>query len=885
MENLRRTLLRLWMFLRRGRAEAELAREIDAHLRALEADFERRGLSPGDARAAAKRAFGGGVEQAKEAQRDARSFRWLEDLRRDLAYAVRTLTKSPGFTTIATLTLALGISAVTVIYSVVRNVVLDPFPYSRSDRLVNVELHDASDRQFRGPYYPAPEFLDYQEQTTAFEDVVGTSRDNMHWVTERGAERVDVAWMTPNGFDFLGVKPLIGRVFAEADVAPGAPPVTVMCYRAWIRLFAADPAVIGRTLMLNGAPWTVVGVMPPRFEWNVADFWLPAALNRSDDPKTARGFRAFQAHLRPGVTAKEAEAQLAVVAERRAREYPDQYPPHFRFKVIKVVDAVVRDFRAVLYTLFGAVSLLLVIACCNVANMLLARATVREREVAIRAAIGASRSRIVRQLLVESAALALGGLVAGCALAYGGIAALAQFMPRQGVPWETQIRLDWPVLAFAALVACVSTLGFGLFPALQSARRDVAAGTNAVGRNTAGRRHTRMRSGLVIAQVALSIVLLSGAGLLMRSFVKLVRADWGFDSAHVLTAFLSFPPQQVTSGEDQRRLYRAIIDRAAAVPGVRSVSGCSNGLAPLGGFQTPAEVPGVATQPAAPTLVLFCTEGVLDTLGIPLVKGRTLSEADVEQGRQVAVVNETLARKYFGSDDALAHIVRLPRLATLPRPIADPTFQIIGIMHDVANQTPRDAPAPQVIVPLTLRLPAGMTLGVRTLDDPLQVVNVLRREIQAVDARAAVAAPARFEDLIQNGFYARPRFSLLVLGIFALTGIFLVALGVYGVLAYTVSQQTREIALRLALGGETSHIVRMVLRFGLRLVGVGLVIGLMVSLATNRLLLDQLWNTSPTDPVALGAVIGLVVAIGTFACWVPARRAVRIEPMIALRHE
>ena len=281
--------------------------------------------------------------------------------------------------------------------------------------------------------------------------------------------------MTPNGFDFLGVPPLIGRVFDHRDVAPGAPPVAVMNHRAWVTRFGADPGVIGRTLVLDGQPYTVIGVMPPRFEWNIADLWLPAAMQRSDDPQTPRGMRAFQAHLRPGVTAAEAEAQLNVVGARRAAERPNDYPQGFRFGIIPVVDWVVREFRGTLYTLFGAVSLLLVIACCNVANMLLARATIREREITIRAAIGASRGRIVRQLLVESAVLACGGLAAGCLMAYGGIVALAGYMPRQGVPWETQIRLDRPVLLFALAAAAVATIGFGLFPALQSARRDVAA--------------------------------------------------------------------------------------------------------------------------------------------------------------------------------------------------------------------------------------------------------------------------------------------------------------------------------------------------------------------------------------------------------------------------
>ncbi|HEU4926942.1 MAG TPA: ABC transporter permease, partial [Vicinamibacterales bacterium] len=477
MENLRRALLRLLTVFRHGRSERELGREVDAHLVELQREFERRGLSPEDARLAAKRSFGG-VEQVKEQQRDARSFRWLEDLWRDIGYGIRTLSRTRGFTITATVTLALGISAVTVIYSVLRNVVLEPFPYSRSDRLVNVLIRDASDRQVRGPYFPAEEFLFYQQQATVFEDVVGTSRDSMLWQGDNGPERFDVAWMTPNGFDFLGVKPMLGRVFDASDAAPDAPRVAVMCHRAWVRSFAADRGVLGRTLVLDGTAWTVIGVMPPRFEWNIADLWLPAAMNPADDPQTTRGTRAFQAHLRPGVSPKEAEAQLNVIGARRARDYPNQYPPQYRFQVIKVVDWVVRDFRNVLYTMFGAVSLLLVIACCNVANMLLARATMREREIAIRAAIGASRSRIVRQLLVESGLLAAGGLIAGSLLAYGGIQALAQLLPPgQGVSWETQIRLDRPVLLFAVIVAAASTFGFGLFPALQSVRRDIGAGT------------------------------------------------------------------------------------------------------------------------------------------------------------------------------------------------------------------------------------------------------------------------------------------------------------------------------------------------------------------------------------------------------------------------
>jgi len=808
----------------------------------------------------------------------------LADLRRDVGSGIRTLARTPGFTAVAMITLALGIGAVTVIYSVVRNVVLDPFPYTRSDRMVNVVLKDASDRIIRGPYFPASEFLDYLEQTQAFEDVVGTSRQGVQWVGEAGAERLTIAWMTPNGFSFLGVQPLLGRVFGEADAAPGAPPVGVMAYRTWVRLFAADPAVIGRTLMLDGEPRTVVGVMPPRFEWNIADLWLPAAITRSDDPQSARGFRAFQAHLRPGVTPKEAEAQLNVVGARRAAEHPNDYPPQSRFQVIKVIDWVVREFRGVLYTLFGAVSLLLVIACCNVANMLLARATTREREMSIRAAIGASRSRIVRQLLVESALLAFGGLVAGALLAYAGIAALAGFMPRQGVPWETEIRLDQPVLLFALVVAALATVSFGLFPALQSARRDLAAGTNIAGRGTAGRRQTRMRSSLVVAQVALSIVLLLGAGLLMRTFVKLVGVDLGINPKNLLVAGVGFPQRQNAPPEDQRRFYREALDRIGSIPGVRSVA-ISNGPPPFGGMSSGLEIPGIAVAPESSASVLFCSERLVETVGLSLVKGRVFSGLDVEQSHHVALVNETLAKKYFGSDEPLGRTIRLARLATFPVLVGDPTFEIIGVVRDFANQGPREQPGSQVLLPFTLRGPSGFGFVVRTSDEPMLVVNALRREIQAVNRDVALVEPTAMEDLIQRVFYARPRFSLLVLGIFACTGIVLVAFGVYGVLAYTVSQQTREIAIRMALGGERGHVVRMVLRLGLQLVGVGLIIGVAASLATNRLLVNQLWNTSPNDPLTFAAAIGSIVAMAALACWIPARRAVRVEPMVALRHE
>jgi putative ABC transport system permease protein len=812
-------------------------------------------------------------------------FLWLNDLRRDLGYGLRALGRTRGFTSVAMITLALGIGAVTVIYSVLRNVVLDPFPYSRSDRLVNVLLKDATGRIIRGPYFPAPEYLDYQEQAQVFEDVVATSRQGVHWLHDAGAEALVVAWMSPNGFDFLGVKPLIGRAFADEDAAPGAAPIAVMNHRLWIKHFGGDPAVLGRTLNVNGEMRTVVGVMPPRFEWNIADLWLPAAMNRADDPRSPRGNRAFQAHLRPGVTPREAAAQLNVIGKRRAAAYPAEYPDGFQFEIIAVVDWVVRDFRAVLYTLFGAVSLLLVIACCNVANMLLARATSREREIAIRAAIGASRGRIVRQLLVESALLATGGLVLGAMFAYAGIAALARYMPRQGVPWETQIRLDTPVLLFALVAAAIATIGVGLYPALQSVRQDVIAGAGLGGRTTAGPRQTRMRSGLVVAQVALSIVLLLGAGVLMRTFVKLVNADFGFDTRHLLAAGVSFPARQTPAPADVARFFRDALERIKTIPDVRNAA-ISNMPPPFGAMSSPLRIPGVDVPAQAYVMVSFSSEGLADTLGLSLRRGRHLSQLEVDRAHRVAVINEVFAERYFGHEDPLGRTLQLTRLTTLPvLPLPDPTFTIVGVVSSVANQGPRDPPSPQVFVPFTLRPIGGLSFVMRTSSDPLRVVGALRREVKAIAPDVALVEPAPLDTMIQQAFYARPRFVLLVLGIFAATGLTLVGFGIYGVLAYMVSQQRREIAIRMALGGERRDVMRMVVRFGLKLVAAGMVLGLGASLLTNRLLVTQVWNISVHDPVTFSTVAAVVVVIAMAACWIPARRAVGVEPMIALRHE
>jgi putative ABC transport system permease protein len=810
--------------------------------------------------------------------------KWFDDARRDIAYAARSLRRTPGFTAVAIVTLALGIGAVTVIYSVVRNVLLDPFPYQHSQRMVDVIVRDASNRILRGPL-PPEEFLDYQEQSDVFEEVAGAQTERMHWVSDGGAERLSVGWVTPNTFAFLGVSPLLGRAFDGIDARSDAPPVGVLNHRTWVTLFGGDRSVVGRTVVLNGQPRTIVGVMPPRFEWHVADIWIPGPIRRGDDPKLLKSSRWFQARLKPGVSVKEAEARMNVLAARRAQTHPGEYPAQTRIQVITVIDWVVGQFRGVLYTLFAAVALLLVIACCNVANMLLARATAREREVTVRIALGASRTRIVRQLLAESLLLTAGGLAGGALLAYAGIAALVRVLPRQGVAWEVQLRLDQPVLIFALATAALATLASGLFPALQSVRRDLIAGANTGGRGgTSGRRQTRMRNSLVVAEVALSMILLLGAGLLVRSFVKLANVDLGFDSRNLLVSGLGFPQGQLESPAARAAFYREALDRVATIPGVLSVAVATTSP-PFGGMRSDIAVPTGSVQPQANGTIIFCSEQYLAALGLRVTAGRALTLTDVQQSRRVAVVNETLARRYFPSGNPTGQSVRLARLATLPAPVADPTFEIVGVVPDVANQGVREPAVPAVYVPYSVVPSTSLLLVVRTAADPMRAVNAIRHEMQAISREVALLQPEPIDVVVSRSFFAQPRFSLIVLVMFASTGLVLVALGVYGVLAYTVSQRSREIAIRMALGGDRRHVLRYVFRMGLQVVGAGVVFGVAASAATNRLLVSQLWRTSPHDPVTLVLVIATIAIIGVLACWVPARRAIRVEPIEALRHE
>lgn len=824
----------------------------------------------------------------------------LDTLWHDVRYAVRLFGRSPGFTAVAVLTLALGIGGVTIIYGVIRSILLDPFPYANQHRMVDVVVVDSSNGRMRGGL-SVPEFLDYRDQSTVFESVVGKDDRAVVLTRRSGSEFLAAVRATPNTFSALAVAPILGRSLIDGDARQGAPPVGVLSYGAWETHFGSDPGVVGQTVVLDDTAYTVVGVMPPRFTWNVADVWIPLPLDRSA-PGAELPKIWLQAWLKPEATIQQAEAELNVIAARRAAAHPDEYPKHFTMQVIGVIDWVVGRFRGILYVLFAAVGLLLVIACANVANMLLARATVRERELTMRAALGASRGRLVRQLLVESLLLALAGGVTGSVLALLGIRGLALVLPRQNVPFEVQLRVDAPALAFCLATAVITTLVFGLLPAWYAGRRDVVESVKDGGRGSAtSGRHAWIRDSLVVGEIALSMVLLLGAGLLMRGFLTMLQVDLGFTPSNLVIAAVNLPhdgttgSEPVGGSESVSTYVQAASDRLRALPGIVEVGAASEG--PLGGWTQPIERPGRDVRPSDRAELTFCDQAFLHVLGIPPIRGRWLSAADVAAASQVAVVNQALAERYFGTENPLGQLIRFPRLASSSVTVANPTFEIVGVVGNVRNEGLTSDPAPALYVPFRREAPSAadsapgdtgrirvVFLMVRTASDPLQFIDLTTQTLKAVDSRAVVIRVETMEASMARR-YAQPRFLVIVLGAFAVTGLLLVAAGLYGLLAYVVSRRTAEIAVRVALGAQRAHILRSVLASGARLIAVGAILGAVASLGTNRLLTNWIWQQSTFDPLMMTVTVSVIACVGVAACLVPALRAARVEPVHALRHE
>jgi putative ABC transport system permease protein len=882
---LKKLKLRFRALFFKSKLEEELDDEVRFHLeREIEENIAR-GMSPEEARLAAVRSFGG-VERVKEESRDERGIRFLEDVWQDFRYGSRMLRKAPGFTLIAVLTLALGIGATTTMFSVVYNVLISPFIYKDPDRIEDLLIRDLDNPRARERVeLIVPEFLDYQEQSTVFAEVTGVNNETVVYTTNEASEPFSVAWVTPNTFQFLGVAPILGRPITPEDGKPGAPPVAVMSYKFWNNRFGGEADVLGKTLVLNGTSYTIIGLMPPRFTWNDGDAWLPSTLNRSH-PNASTTYRGFQARLKPGISREQATAELNLIAQRLAKVYPQLYPQRFTIVLKTPAEWTYGRFSGVLYTLMAAVSVLLLIACCNTANMLLARATAREKEISIRVALGAGQPRIIRQLLTESLMLALLGAAAGCLLAYAGIKLLPSITPRAGIPSEVEIALNIPVLLFSLVVAFLTALLFGLAPAVHAIRRNVVQGiSDSTKGASGGSRHGRLRNALIAGKVALSLVLLFSGALLIRSFISLIKTDLGIRTENLLVIPLMFSPSQNQTAVEKQAFFNKVAPRLTTLPGVSSVA-IASGLPPWGGPSSEIEIPGKPQVERSNAVVRLCGDGYFQTIGLRLLSGRTLTEPDVVNARRVALVNQTLALRYFANEDPLGKRIYLPSLAGSPSPVTNPVFEIIGVVSDAKNRgfQVQGQIQPEVILPHTISGMGGRLIILRSAIDPSQIVQAVRREIHAVDRTVAIF-PRIMDDWLRTGPFAQPRFSLILLSIFAALGLLMVSVGVYSVMNYAVTLRSHEIAIRMALGAARSDIILMVLRSGARVLSIGIAVGLLACFACGSLIADQFDLLTVHDPIAMVAGVIAIVVVGVAACWRPAHRASRVDPIAVLRSE
>lgn len=882
----------LGRLFRKRLMEKRLDAELRFHLEQRVRDFMASGMSREEARRRANLAFGG-FEQVKQDCRDARLENHVQDFLRDFQYAFRSLAKDRRFALVAVFALALGIGATTVMFSILYNVIVNPFPYRDFQHAVILEMWDlAGPRETETRYhYTIPEFLAIREQNHVFEDIIGNYTLDVLYTDGKGTRLFRGGYVTSNGFDFLGVPPFLGRVFNQDDVKPGAPLVFMMNYRLWQTEFNGDPKILGTIFFLNGKPRTLVGIMPQRFNGYNAGVWLPLGLTPGADgtvfPVKDPDMIWVMARLKKGISLKTAAADLDAILHRLAQANPGElYPPHFKVVTRTLLDFVVGDFKKTLYALLAAVSMLLLIACINVGNLLLARATAREREIAVRASLGASRSRLIRQLLVESFVLAVAACLAGCFFAYFGLKGLVAIIPRGPIPEETVIGLNPAVLLFALTIAFLTTVICGLAPALHAVRRNLQLGVIGSGKGAGGGfRHGKLRSGLVMAEVALSIVLLTGAGLMIRSFIALTHVDLGFDPQHMLYArVIPAGPDHFEMAARNQLFFEQVLQRVKALPGVVTVTE-SLDLPPLGGAGSYVTVFGKSLPHHADSMLELCGESYFQTLGIRLLHGRLISETDIGLERHVAVVNQAFARAYFGNDDPLGQKIKFDAFDQVSGAPHNTYFEVIGMVADFRNRGPQESPAPEAFLPYSITGIGERFIVARTSVAPKSLLASVQREIWAVNSNAAITSNGSIQSLLAEEVYTRPQFGLITIGIFAGIGLALVLVGIFSVMAYTVALRTHELGIRMALGAQHVNILTLVLRQGLRLISTGILIGVVASLGLTRFLESQISGVSATDPLTFFAVVTLFLTVGLIAALLPARRAAGIDPLIALRYE
>jgi putative ABC transport system permease protein len=806
---------------------------------------------------------------------------WIEQSWRDLQVGVRGLAATPAFTALAVSSLALGVMTTTAIYSVLYAVVLDPFPYKNVDDLTSVLVRNPAQRGMRLTY-SVDQFVEIAERNRVFDGVIASTISDVVWTSEGDPQRLRGNHGTFNTFDVMGVPPLLGRTPAASDAEPGAEPVTVLGYQFWQRQFGGDPTVLGRRLRLNGTVRTVIGVMPKRFRWRGADVYLPIRFERGRIVEGVANVHLL-ARLKPGVTEAQAAVDLSpIIADLKARE-PGQFPDQWSVGLLSFKQTFPSAITRDIWVLVGAVGLLFLIACANVANLLLSRATTRQREMTLRVVLGASRSRLVRQLLTESLLLALIAGAIGAALASVGLPALLALVPPDTIPAESEIALNSEVLMFALLVSVATSVICGLAPALHTSRCDLAGSLQEVGRGLAGgTRQARIRKTLVVAEVALSLMLLAGSSVLLRTFIDIVDVDLGVAPERVLTMRIPLSPQRYPEASQRIAFFRELLPRVAAVSGVEAV-GLNTNVHPRGNMRV---VAGVRGGPPSDELVQVhqVNADYTTALGARLETGRLLSEADVEGARAVALVNERFVRTRLSGRGPLGEIVSLSRLKDPPYNVANDSFQIVGVIQDRLNDGLTGPITPEIYLPFTVSGIPNL-IAVRTRGDPATVTRMIASQVYALDKEQPVTAVMTLDRLLQDSQYATPRFNLVLLTIFATFGLVLAAVGIYGIMSTAVAQERRDIGVRVALGADGGTISRMVLARGSRLLIVGIAIGLTGSIVAARLLAAEVWRIRDLDPVSFAGVSLLLLTIGLQACYWPARRAARTDPLVALRQE
>jgi predicted permease len=866
----------------RRRQDEDLEEEIQSHLKMAMRDRMDRGETAEEAKNSALREFGN-VGLIKEVTRDMWGWRSLEQLAQDLRFGARVLAKRPGFTLVAIITLALGIGANTAIFSVVNTVLLQPLPYKDADRLVMV-WEDASQQGFPHNSTTPANFIDWREQNRVFEGMAAIGRESFNLTGVGEPEKIDGRRVSANLFDLLGVEPHLGRAFLPEEDRPGAGRVVILSYGLWQRRFGSDINIIEKPLTLNGEIFTVVGVMPPRFQFpsREVEVWVPIAFDSREAANRGRHFLEVIARTKPGITLQEAQAEMDAIAARLQRQYPDTNTSTSS-AVISLHEQVVGDIKPALLVLLGAVGLVLLIACANVANLLLARAAVRQKEIAIRIALGAGRLRLMRQFLAESVLLAVLGGGVGLLLALWGVSLLKAFIP-QNISQAQAVTVDAKVLGFTLAVSLLTGLIFGLAPMTQASKFDLNETLKEGGRDSgAGSRGNRIRGLLVITEVAISLILLVGAGLLINSFMRLRHIDPGFRADNLLTMRIVLPQLKYADHRRRSAFYTDLIRRVEALPGVQSaavtnwiplvlqgdtVGICIEGRPDPG----PAERPDVVTRVVSPHYFA--------TMGIELLQGHEFGEQNRVGSRPVVVISETMARRLWPGEDPVGKRI------TPGRPDnPDNWCEIIGVVKDV-RQFQLDAdPKPQMYFTYEQAgFFAPNHLVVRTNVEPQSLAATVRGTVWEIDKDQPVSNISTMEEVLSESV-ARQRFSTLLLGIFAAVALVLAAVGIYGVMSYSVAQRTREIGIRLALGAQSRDVLKLVIIQGMRLASVGVTVGLIGALALTRLMRSLLFGVSATDPLTFGAIAFVLTGVALLACYVPARRATKVDQMIALRYE